>query len=369
MRLRPLFSSGQALARKAIAGALWVALVVDGINLLRAETLPLAAGSGHLASFGSPRSQPKPPTIEPTQADAAPLNFLPVYPSWLMSCAKDVRPGNISNDAGVRNLEDELIARGYLQNELIAKRYIDQLRKRNFAEIERDIAPYLSNQGLRGTLLKMAALMPSEDPTSIKVVGLGASNAQRINISFEYQFSDRAFLVNVATESIDNSASRVIIGFHVYPIPESLECLNKFTLADKSIAQYLMLAWTALVPLFSLSVLRLCVGASDQKRKGLWATFILLGFGQLSVDWGTGQWHFVPLAVRLLSAGVSAPQYDPHGPWALGAFVEVDFGAFPTYGWVISASLPLGAVIFLLRRKVFNAFVPENWDTGVGQAS
>lgn len=51
---------------------------------------------------------------------------------------------------------------------------------------------------------------------------------------------------------------------------------------------------------------------------------------KFSVDWTTGQWGIMPLSFQLLGAGAFAPAYG---------------------SWVISVSLPLGAIIFMMKRK------------------
>ena len=65
-------------------------------------------------------------------------------------------------------------------------------------------------------------------------------------------------------------------------------------------------------------------------RKWPWILFILFGFGNLAVNWSTGEFGFSTLAIQMFSASASA---TPHGPW------------------IISISLPLGAVCFLIFRK------------------
>ena len=99
-----------------------------------------------------------------------------------------------------------------------------------------------------------------------------------------------------------------------------------------------MLALAVAAPLFSLYALVLCVRTRLRGKKWLWIVAILLGVGALSVNWTTGQWNFQPAYVQLLSASATA---SPYGPW------------------VISVSVPLGAILFVLRRKELTARVVE----------
>jgi hypothetical protein len=66
--------------------------------------------------------------------------------------------------------------------------------------------------------------------------------------------------------------------------------------------------------------------------------FILFGVGNFALDWTTGEWQFAPLHVHLLSASVSANLYGP---------------------WVLSVSVPLGALLFLWRRRRLSAPEPQ----------
>ena len=65
--------------------------------------------------------------------------------------------------------------------------------------------------------------------------------------------------------------------------------------------------------------------------KWLWAIFTLLGIGTVSLNWTTGQMTIEPVAVRLL--GMRAGWVDQYSPF------------------VITLSVPLGAIVFLAKRK------------------
>jgi len=66
----------------------------------------------------------------------------------------------------------------------------------------------------------------------------------------------------------------------------------------------------------------------------LWGLFILFGIGKVAVNWTTGQWEASPLALQLFSASAGASLNGP---------------------WVFAVSLPLGAIVFLLRRQSIQA--------------
>ena len=219
-------------------------------------------------------------------------------------------------------------------DEQAAKSYIDMLREHKFGQIEKDIAPEIKMPNLHNQLVEMAKLIPAQDPTSVKVVGANtfrSPNLYKSNITFEYQFSDKWLLANVAIEKKDGVST--IIGFNIRSLPDSLENSNKFRLGGRSVLQYAVLVGAVLIPLFSLYALVFCARARIPNRKWLWIIFILFGIGKFSVNWTTGQWGFMPISFQLFSASAFAPVYG---------------------AWIFSISLPLGAILFLLRRRSFS---------------
>jgi hypothetical protein len=94
--------------------------------------------------------------------------------------------------------------------------------------------------------------------------------------------------------------------------------------------QYFVLALAVFFPLLTLYALVLCAKTPLPRRKWPWVLFILLGIGKLAVNWTTGSWGMTPVAVQLFSASATAPLYGQ---------------------WTVAVSLPLGAIIFLVRRK------------------
>lgn len=219
------------------------------------------------------------------------------------------------------------------EDEAIATNYIALLRQNQFEPIEKDLDPSLKSVITEGMLTKMAAAIPSQDPISVKVIGaqqVRNPDLYRINLSFEYQFPSKWLLINVATQKKDGLST--IIGFNIYPLSDSLENLNKFTLTGKNLFEYAMLALAVLIPLFTLYALVLCIGTKMQKRKWLWIIFVLIGLCKLTVNWTTAQWQFAPLSFQLFGASAFAPMYG---------------------SWLISISAPVGAIVFFFRRKKF----------------
>lgn len=217
------------------------------------------------------------------------------------------------------------------EDQATAKSYIDRLRARNFDEIERALDPSIRAPNIRDTLAKMAALIPNQEPTSIKLVGAqtsDTSDAKTVNITFEYNFGDKWLLANVAVR--DRQGTKTVVGFNVNPMTQSLESQNRFTLTGKSTVQYAVLVAAVTALLITLYSVIVCARTKLPSRKWLWVLFILVGFGKVAVNWTTGEWGIAPLSVQLFSASAAAPLYGP---------------------WTIAVSLPLGAIAFLFYRR------------------
>jgi hypothetical protein len=220
------------------------------------------------------------------------------------------------------------------EDESIDRGYIDLLRQGKFDQIEHDLDPSLVDSNIRITLTNMAAIFPAEIPESVKVVGAVTSRGPQsstVNITFEYQFPSKRLLVNVATRKVGDV--HTIVDFHVTPMADSLENLNKFTLVGKSGNQYLTLTCAVGCLLFTFYVFVLCVRAKNVRRRWLWMLFVLVGVGKFAVNWTTDQWTFQLLAIHIPCFSATRPFYGP---------------------WTIEAYLPLGAILFLNRRRKMN---------------
>jgi len=220
--------------------------------------------------------------------------------------------------------------------ESIARNYVEYLRQGKFDQIERNLDPSVTDSNVQDTFAKMAAIFPAENPVSVKVVGAHIFHGQeysRTDISLEYQFPSKWLLVSLVTQRKGDVST--IVGFHVRPISNSLEDLNKFTLVGKSPAQYLILTLAVSSFLFSLYVLVVCIRTRDVKRKWLWMLFILVGVGKLVVDWGTGHWTYQLLAIQIPCLAMAHP---PYGSWTVGAYLPVGAILFLNHRWKMKVS-------------------------------
>jgi hypothetical protein len=216
-------------------------------------------------------------------------------------------------------------------DQALAKAYIADLQASKFDVIENNLDPSIKTPGVQDTLVRMAGLLPAGPPTSVKLVGaqkLISPAGSQTNTTFEYQWGGKWVLCNVAIQK--SATAETIVGLNVYPEKASLQDQVRFTLEGKSPAQYVILVGAVLALGVTLFALVACVRTKGLRRKWLWILFIIFGFGLLSTNWATGAVNYQLLYVSLFSAGAFAPFYGP---------------------WTISVSAPVGAILFLLRRR------------------
>jgi hypothetical protein len=225
-------------------------------------------------------------------------------------------------------------------DQAIAMTYVDLLRARKFDDIDRAAIPSVRGPRLYDALLKMADSLPEKDAASSqKLVGAQVRTDQdgtTTNLVFEYDFSGKWVLANVALLRKPNSVS--LVALSVRAIPESLEEHHRFRLAGKSAMHYVVLALAVLFPLLTLYALVVCVRTRMSWLKWPWALFMLFGIGNFAINWTTGETQLAALTLRLLSASATG---TPFGPW------------------ILSVSFPLGALAFLLSRKALTIAPPK----------
>jgi hypothetical protein len=237
-----------------------------------------------------------------------------------------------------------------------AKSYFEMLRNHQYQPIQNLLNKSIKDPDLQKTLAGVAAHIPDEKPISVKTVGLHVfrnSHTCNTDVTLEYEFPSQWLLFRVISRNEDGEYS--ITGMYVKPIPDSLEDTNRFSLYGKPYSAYFFLLFAILIPAFTIYVLVLCIRTKGLGKKWLWIIFILVGFGRLGVNWTTGQWGFHYLFIQLFSVSAAAQLYGP---------------------WIISLSIPLGAILFLVYRPDPNpsdgqfAFAPDsppNNDTNLGQ--
>lgn len=219
-----------------------------------------------------------------------------------------------------------------LQDQQLARHYSDLLREKQLDYVRMATEPGNNGDQIRQALPALSAAFPAGEPQSVKVVGYQRIEQrdapQLLRVSFEYAYPEQWIVSTIVLRKYGTDAT--IMGLSVAPQAASLEQQATFTLRGKSLLHYIVLGAAIVIPLLILSALAICLRSKLTVRKWPWLLFISIGFGQLSFNWATGQYLFMPIAIELFGVGAGTSAYQP---------------------WTFTVSLPLGAIAFLLARK------------------
>lgn len=215
----------------------------------------------------------------------------------------------------------------------IAEQVLLETRNGDAAAIKQRMDPEFVDANFEAAMANVFTLIPKGAFIGSKVVGSITNtfngDVTTYNLTFEQEFADGRILGSVQLRKKDGVTR--LIGMTVQPQAASLEELNRFTLEGKGVLHWVVLVLMVLVPLFIVFTLVLCWRTPMVKRKWLWMLFIALGVSQLTLNWSTGAYGYQLLHVMLLGAG-----FLKAGPYA---------------PWLFSVGFPLGAVVFLMRRR------------------
>jgi hypothetical protein len=145
----------------------------------------------------------------------------------------------------------------------------------------------------------------------------------------EFTYADRV----VRTETTLGRAKDgwQLDAFYVSALPIAKVNANKLSLAGRPPAFIAFVVAAAILPLFVLATALAALFQNPLKRRWLWLIFILAGITTFRMNGATGDITFQPLSLQLFSGSAF---------WSGSAFEP----------WVFGLSVPLGAVLFWLRR-------------------
>ena len=219
------------------------------------------------------------------------------------------------------------------EKQKIARDYIQRLQDGDWEELAAELDPGLRKGNEVELLRAMRAMMPPGAPKVTDLVGYQTNRTlqdSNYNVTFQFGYDSKWILVNAAWRE-RTGVPRQITGMRVVPLERSLQETNAFTFQRAGPAHYLFIAAVIIVPLFILYTLVVCIRAKLPRRKWLWIVFVLVGFVQFSFNWTTGAMDYRLLSFQLLGASAMAS----------GIYMP----------WVLSFSLPVGAIAFWFKRR------------------
>ena len=225
-----------------------------------------------------------------------------------------------------------------------AREYIRLVRVGN---VDSAIALLDSTQGvpdIRSILAEAQAFLDPFNVDSATAVGWNVQRGVNSSASITYELRGEGRTALVAVGVIRHQADVRITGLSWETSAAPLAELNAFTLNGRSLVHYLFLVLAVGAAGFSIGVAVLAL----VKKVGLkWVLLSLVGTGQVAINWTTGEQSHRMLTVQLFSA--SATRAGDLAPW------------------FVSFSLPIGAIITLLRWRAYRSRTtqPEGADPPV----
>jgi hypothetical protein len=156
-----------------------------------------------------------------------------------------------------------------------------------------------------------------------------AGGARRLDALYEVHGQSGWALVEARTQTFESKTQ--LTGIYVQPVPDEPRKLNAFNLKSAAAPQFGILMSMAVAIAVTIAALFRIWRSGRFRRRWLWTIGALFGVTILRLNWSTGQLQFFPLQVQLFSASaIKTPIFAP---------------------WVLSVSIPLVAIIALLRRR------------------
>jgi hypothetical protein len=206
----------------------------------------------------------------------------------------------------------------------------EKMRANDIAGIEAQFTPQYKQATLHQGLVFMQGMIPPDAPKVQRLKGVsqsGPDGATDYGAQYEYDYKFTAVLVQIEMRR-DKAGHKTINTVQLRQAPVGISHAFDLTLAGKKYYQYVFLVLMLMAPAFGVWGLYALWRAPDIKWKFFWALAMLLGFMDLTMDWRTGD------------VLLTLPQIHP-----LWVFAR-KFG--PLSPWMLSTSLPLAAIAFLL---------------------
>ncbi|WP_420478580.1 hypothetical protein [Brevundimonas sp. FT23028] len=238
-----------------------------------------------------------------------------------------------------------------------ADRVYELLRRNDVAGLREMAGPILLQQDLPEAVQQMQSHIHASTPTAVETA---AWNLNIVNGDATYEvarlYSHPEGKVQVrVTMMRSGDAPYRVEGLHVMRVSPALLKAHEesikasgFTLTGKTPAHYAVLG-AAVLAFLACVVTAVTAGI---RRRWLWMIGCLFGFGKVALNWTTGAMFVQPISIALLGAGALK-------------------GLGPADPWVISASIPLPAILFWAlgrwRKKApktkARAAEPDSWTT------
>jgi hypothetical protein len=216
-----------------------------------------------------------------------------------------------------------------------ARQILDLLQSGKTDVLQTRLDIHLRNKDAKIQLQQLAVTLPKEQPKNIDLVEFrsGSGSTDRFYVmTYQMEYTTEWILARV---SLSKKANQWLVsGLNIEYTPHSALVSLDFTLTDKTVLHYVFFTLSVIVPCFVLATLVVCYKTKVDGRKWLWYFAILICFANFKLNWSTGEVAIQPLSISLFGASFS--RSGLLAPWVIG------FG------------LPLGAIVFILKRRTLS---------------
>lgn len=229
--------------------------------------------------------------------------------------------------SGSRFVEGTVLSK---QESQLFRQAVDDIAKGDFASF--------SGRSESTLVLQLKPIFPAmrrelpQGPLRLTCLGATKSIAGQESLAeaiYEVEGSESWATIR-STIRVSNGQPR-IAGIYVQKSTVSARSMNEFRFKDGKSGGWLMLGAMAGSLAVTIAALIKIWRSGLFSRRWLWTMGTLIGLTTLRLNWTTGAWSFQPIAFQLFS--VSALKWPVFEPWVLGL------------------SIPVFAIIALLRRK------------------
>ena len=216
------------------------------------------------------------------------------------------------------------------ETDAVARAVYTELRT-NSPTLQTRLSPEMRTPQGQADIAKVRAYLPPGEPAFGKAVGWNYTTVigkeKTAFLSHEYDYPGKVALAQVSLQRAEGAKTWTVVGFHIQLATTQEIQAQRFSLIGKSPVHYAFLA--AMIVSFGLMLAAMVkvVRTKNLKRKWLWLIASLFCVIGLQIDWSSGAvtWKLI-FGVLNAGAVTGASRFDP---------------------WVLSFSLPLGAVLIL----------------------
>jgi len=199
----------------------------------------------------------------------------------------------------------------------------------------REAAPNAEARAEIDQLARVVAYMPDTNPESARRVSYsmfqsfsgGNSTFQLIH---EYGWPTHLALATVSFEQASSETAPTAQRINVNVATREELKVHDFGFAGKSFLHIAMLAAVILSPLLMVTAIVMSIRTPEVERRWLWCIVAVLTVCRFHLDWTSGAFQWTLLAAGFINQGVTRLD-TPFAPW------------------VVSTSIPIGALIVIAR--------------------